>query len=417
MEVHVVYNVAAGEGITTDLLQHYVRPRLQGWVHENASSPVLGFHPTDREEGALQVGVRLRHHRVPFLAIVVMGGDGTVHELIEGLLLERRLAHRSGEEAPLLATAICIAIVPTGTANAMYHSLFPQVAKEPGHNEAWRMHSLDALVKSHGDQKLLQKLTVLEVYRNSVESMKRQPSNLGLVVSSHAMHAAILRDSEKLRAEHPGTERFQIAAKSAMQQWSKATLTLHACEGGHVQRYDPASRSFRNVEDFDEYEVEGSTLKLEGPFAYMNAMLVDRLEEKFIVAPFASEHSRLPRPAEAMDIIVIRPDRSARTRDAGDGESARQAFAADVLTPLVFDGMYDGGKHVDFTYAADGSLQRSGTGPPVVEYFRVSGYDWFADHEDADARTGCVDGTLYTNSYVFVRIDTKCDVSVWCKSA
>lgn len=69
-------------------------------------------------------------------------------------------------------------------------------------------------------------------------------------------------------------------------------------------------------------------------------------------------------------------------------------FARDILHPVLFQGMYQGGTHVDFVYGEDGSCQTSGAGRPVVEYFRVSGYEWIAAPDDAQAYSTCIDGTV-----------------------
>ena len=409
MEVHVVYNAAAGSNEAKHMLDTLVRPRIHAWAHSYVNRPALAYHETDAASGARLIGSKLRSKGTQILALVVLGGDGTVHELLEGL----HLPSPGWQDAPArsLPPSAYLAIVPAGTANALYHSLFGPVG---GYDlDAWRMLSLDALVSTNGDMNNLMPCTTLEVLSDS------QLKHIGAVVSSHALHAAILRDSEALRASSPGIERFRIAAGQNMNVWSHAKLTLHSDDG--VQRFEPTHGKFVPVQNISEYAgTEAHTLVLEGPFVYMNAMPIDRLEPSFVPAPFASARSPpdLRRPLHAVDVVVIRPERSpwvqAELARGADANYVRQEFAQHVLSDVIFQGMYKNGDHVNFAYRPETNIKvrRAGGGMPVVEYLRARSYEW--EPADDSASTGCIDGTVYTSKATQVRVAQNIDVAVWC---
>ena len=87
MEVHVVYNAAAGSNEAKRILDTLVRPRIDAWAHAYVNRPALAYHETDAASGAREIGSKLRSKGTQILALVVLGGDGTVHELLEGCLL------------------------------------------------------------------------------------------------------------------------------------------------------------------------------------------------------------------------------------------------------------------------------------------------------------------------------------------
>ena len=227
MHVAVVSNAAAGHGAAPALYAAHVAPWLRDVVRGDASH--IATYTTEPEHGARRIGAQLAHE--PPSMLVVLGGDGTLHELLEGLLGARaRLAH-----------PVQVVLVPTGTANALYASLYRPTlpAADAADADAWRLRALGARDAAAPAQAL----TVLRVHAPA--------AHLACVVTSHALHAAILRDSEALRAEHPGVERFKMAAMQNVATWYRARLTLHAGACG-VRVYRPQADAFEDVGD--DYE-------------------------------------------------------------------------------------------------------------------------------------------------------------------
>lgn len=367
MHVAVVSNAAAGHGAAPALYAAHVAPWLRDVVCGDASH--IATYTTEPEHGARRIGAQLAHE--PPSMLVVLGGDGTLHELLEGLLGARaRLAH-----------PVQVVLVPTGTANALYASLYRPTlpAADAADADAWRLRALGARDAAAPAQAL----TVLRVHAPA--------AHLACVVTSHALHAAILRDSEALRAEHPGVERFKMAAMQNVATWYRARLTLHAGACG-VRVYRPQADAFEDVGD-DYERTDAGDVVVDGPFVYMNAMVVERLEPTFVPAPFASGHCRaaLRRPHAALDVVVLRPARSPTVRADADAD-ARRAFGEGPLTEVLMRGMYSEGAHVAYVYDAEGRVVHQGPGTPVVEYFRAAGYTWEA-HGD-EAHTACIDGTI-----------------------
>jgi len=118
---------------------------------------------------------------------------------------------------------------------------------------------------------------------------------ISIVVTSTALHAAILHDSEALRTSVPGTERFKLAAAQNGTTWYRACARLLT----PVQRYDV------NADAFVPVSGEEVTLELQGPFVYfLSTVNVDRLEPLFRIAPL---QCALPPPPDALTMDVQLP--------------------------------------------------------------------------------------------------------------
>lgn len=196
------------------------------------------------------------------------------------------------------------------------------------------------------------------------EGSKAIPST---IVTSTALHAAILKDSEALRATH-GIERFKIAAGQNITTFFDATVKL---DDG-TRQWNPRTKAFEDI---------GETT-LEGPFAYLiSTTSVDRLEPNFVIAPtrrFGSE-KELDR---TLDVVILRPLRDPQVREAGEHQGAVWAKRAQE----VLGAAYQEGKHIELEYE---------DGQPVVEVFRTKGFEWIPAPGDDRSRTVCADGSLY----------------------
>lgn len=474
--------------------------------------------------------------------LLLIGGDGTTHEALNGLVSRQGAPAASksastsslqSDEAPPPDTHI--ALIPAGTANALYARLFPSPAVQADSRglkgeHAWRLLSLQAFLTglvstspeaSAVSQEVFHRahrvpLTLLRNYLTGVDASFSGLRKAAIggnnevlishVVSSHALHASILADSDspELRDKYPGIERFQIAAKKNLTRWVNGPPSQE-CEAGPVsartgevkilpflvderqtiQRYDPQSRTWVDATTSSD-STEGTyavnnKLVLKGPFFYFAALLTDRLEPTFVPAPFSapllnSENSSskpanhqndsdkqspkewsdlcksLSRPAEAVDIVIIRPLRDpsiqALVHPSSDQSQAKAAewFAGHRVGPIT-EAMYKEGRHVHLTYPPTSSSsneghqqpkrevigtgqvdervpQVDGPGKYIVEYYRTGGYIWSpVPHsgltgqgtQDPRSRAICVDGTIRFSDRADVRVlsSWKEKVGVW----
>jgi hypothetical protein len=216
------------------------------------------------------------------------------------------------------------------------------------------------------------------------------------------LHASILDTSESLRSEHPGIERFKIAAARNITQWSNAELHLPY----PYQVYNPTTNSFETVNagvnpahkptNIDTDLRESGTV-FTGPFAYfLTTTNVDRLEIAFRITPLATS---LP-PAEAkaagsdgsssgsedsggwMDVVMIRPligAKSSTVRSSWEeDEELRTNFAS--TTMKVLQAAYQDGAHVQMTVDnhnnGEGESANGSGVDRVLEYLRVKEWEW-----------------------------------------
>jgi hypothetical protein len=185
-------------------------------------------------------------------------------------------------------------------------------------------------------------------------------SVISAVVTSTALHAAILHDSEALRASVPGIERFKLAAEQNATTWYRARARLVA----PVQRYDVTTNAFVPVSG------EEDSIELQGPFAYfLSTVNADRLEPLFRIAPL---QRTLPPPPGVltMDVVVVRPLRDL-SLEGKSGQEERERYKERVWAAL--GGAYQDGAHIRARYDTPND---NVDGLPIVEYFRVKGWEW-----------------------------------------
>jgi Diacylglycerol kinase catalytic domain len=306
--------------------------------------------------------------RAQAITLILVSGDGTLHEIVNALYTDSKK-----KEGPF--PSIRIVLIPTGTANAMHSSFFPP-SSAPDADPTLLASLLSFLSATPRLLPLTLAHTTISPPKPETETETEErpvstsdQSVLSIVVTSTALHASILNDSEALRASVPGIERFKLAAAQNDTTWYRARARLLP----PVQRYDIASGTFIPVspEDTDDDD-DGESVSISGPFVYfLSTVNVDRLETFFRIAPLQRSLPP-PRDAQTMDVLAVRPLRDPSLGGkSGDGE--RKRFKERLWS--VLGGAYRDGVHISARYESD--LRDGKTdGQPVVEYFRVAGWEW-----------------------------------------
>ena len=342
MPLIVVYNPTSGNRNGAQLTTETVLPLLNshGLVpdkvvateHVGHAGTILlsyisGLAPSEHAEG---------------ITLVLVSGDGTLHEIVNALH-----GARAEKDGPF--PRIRIVLIPAGTANALYATFFPP-SSAPDTTEPTQLASLLTFLSA--TPRLVPLTFALTTFSPDT------PAVVSIVVTSTSLHAAILHDSEALRASVPGIERFKLAAVQNQTTWYRARARLL----GPVQRYDTAAGAF--------VAQEQESCELHGPFAYfLSTVNVDRLEPHFRIAPLQRS---LPPPhgAQTMDVLVVRPLRDP-SLEGKDGPAEREKFKERIWSAI--GAAYQDGAHIHARYAnPDGEAD----GPPMVEYFRVGGWEW-----------------------------------------
>lgn len=389
----VIYNPAAGAGQAREFFERDLLPVLRKHGREprriaatespgHAGEVVLGFLKTVTE---------------PHVDVVLGSGDGTLHEILDAI-------ERNRAELGDRVTELTFALVPCGTANALYHALFPSSPEQKQDIPNDNLLSLHSMLAPEARARplILARTTILPPTSINVAASSVARTSVSAVVASTALHASILHDSEALRASHPGIERFKLAAAQNITRWYRARVRLvvapPAVPGTSltpgVEVYDPRTGQFVLCAG-DEASHDASVVELAGPFAYfLSTTNADRLEPAFRIAPKQSTFPPPPLSSPAtMDVVVLRPRRDPSIVD--DSEESRQAFAQKCMT--VLGGAYRDGAHIDMRYGPAGEiLDGPGEGLPVVEYYRCNGWEWIPEEGDEAARFVCADGEILT---------------------
>ncbi|KAG5634343.1 hypothetical protein H0H81_002329 [Sphagnurus paluster] len=365
-----IYNPVCGHGNAKLFFDEHVLPLLS----KHGKIPVKVI-PTERPGHAGQIIADFLEFTQGEVIVVLGSGDGTLHEIIN---------HFSTEMLPLPIPKLHFVLVPCGTANALYSSLFPPNDQQD--NTSYQLQSICSFINSAPETPLTLAISTL----SSPPGAKKHPTvAVSSVLASTALHASILRDSETLRNELPGIERdrFKIAAQKNSGKWYNSYVKLLPASGaGRVQMYDPATKTFIHHLESDDND---PIVEVDGPFAYfLSTVNVDRLEPAFRITPLA----RAIPPVEAScDVILLRPLRDPSL--SWDNADARQAFVAKLWA--VLGAAYQDGTHIDLRYNNDGEIVTGGKGPTVVEYIRCGGWEWIPDEMDKDAHLLCSDGAIF----------------------
>lgn len=344
----LVSNPKSGDGTGPSFVQSHVACLLA----ENNVTVVR----TIVTDGPGCAGVETRkfleeHEESSDIVVVVSGGDGTIHEIVNAIC---PVAHRL-----VRPHRIVIALIPSGTANALYSSSFPAAGVDSA-NVDYKLQSLVSLISGRNN---LKQLSVIET---SIQGHSTDTTTIySAVVASTSLHASILHDSEALRSQIPDMSRFKVAAMKNITRWYHSKLTLQSTEGGNVMLYDHPTKRFVPQPSAD------GRIMLEGPFAYfLSTVNVDRLEPAFVITPL---YNSVPPESDAMDVLIIRPGRSPAERS--DTEEVRGNFAEKM--GQMFSSAYNNGIHIGLQYGQDGNLtENAQDAPAFVEYARCGGWQW-----------------------------------------
>lgn len=378
MPLLVVYNPICGDGSAKTFFEEIVLPFL-----EKHGKTVDKLAVTDKAPNTGSAVLEFLES-IPGDTTVVLGsGDGTLHEIINTI----SSAELKGVRASAPPSHLRFVLVPCGTANAMYSSLFPPPKIELD-SVSYKLKSLQAFVD--GSKTIPLTLAIASLSSPPWSKPSRPQVAISAVVTSTALHATILRDSESLRAEMPGTERFKAAAQNNISRWYTSYVKLLPVPSvGVVQIYDPGKKEFVS---HDESHPDDPIVDVDGPFAYfLSTVNVDRLEPAFRITPL---QVTIPPTAASFDIVMVRPSRdpSLNWDTPKERNDARQAFVHKATT--VLQGAYQDGIHIDMRYGKDGEIELDGDGPTIVEYIRCGGWEWTpVNHSDFARKVELTFGT------------------------
>ncbi|WVQ81096.1 hypothetical protein IAT38_003218 [Cryptococcus sp. DSM 104549] len=425
--INIIVNPAAGHGQGPQFVDTHVLPLIKHF------SRPYQIHRTTAPLHAGEIGreIRAGAKEGERLVVVVVGGDGTAHELIEGVL-EGKTGTGGGEKKDGVGRWELV-ILPFGTANALYASLYPPESSPPDltsllsalpegasppEDALPKLYPLLALLEDRPPIALPITLTSFLSSPTSTPAHTKAEVIPSHVVLSTSLHAAILDSSEALRAAHPGPERFRMAAQQNAGLWWDATARLFPVTSagtsgeGRVEQWNPRKGEWVEVYTAGpQSEGADGGVNLPGPFSYfLSTSTVDRLEPTFVISPQTSLRSNPASSAAYIHIVLLRPLRDPRVRAAPEGERAgkwtERAFE-------VLGKAYAAGAHVDLTYPSTGAAQgeaegqgaaeTKGLGEVVVEYFRCGSFEWepVSSSEQppkegrGDATLVCADGALH----------------------
>lgn len=356
MPLIVVYNPVCGDGEAKALFDEVILPFLD--KHDKKVDELVVTSKAGHEGSAV---LRFLEQHGGNTTVVLGSGDGTLHEIINTICA----AEPKGARVGMPPTPLRFVLVPCGTANALYASLFPP----PAHAEqdpSYKLQSLQAFVD--GSKTIPLTLAISTLSSSPSSTPARPKVAVSAVVTSTALHAALLHDSEALRFQIPGIERFKVAAQNNISKWYTSYAKLLPVPSvGVVEIYDPAKKEFVR---HDDSHLDDPIVDVDGPFMYfLSTVNVDRLEPVFRITPL---QKTIPPAAASFDIVMIRPLRDPSL--TWDSLEARLAFVEKATA--VLQGAYKNGSHVDMRYGENGEVELEGVGPTVVEYIRCGGWEW-----------------------------------------
>lgn len=370
MSLLLLYNPVCGNRTAKQLVDEHVLPALK--AGQATPVAIVGTErPGHAGELVLQFLSKYNTHSAD---VAVVSGDGTIHEIINALY-----ENPASDSKPYVINFI---IIPAGTANALFSSFFAGTPSGDIDSPAYKLQSVHAYLADVNPRPVNVTTTTVVPARPAnhpmaVSAWRPRITVRSIVVTSTSLHASILHDSERLRASHPGIERFKIAAQGNITRWYHASVRLFplpAPSSPEVLRYSPETRTFQVLNSGFVEDTGGAVALPDSAYSYfLSSSSVDRLEPEFCITPLMT---RLPPSGPGVDVVVVRPlnDPSLNTETL----EARTKFASKA--GVILGGAYKGGEHVDLTYSENGDIvpyeeEHAGKTLPV-EYFRCGGWEW-----------------------------------------
>ncbi|KAA1117378.1 hypothetical protein PGT21_005557 [Puccinia graminis f. sp. tritici] len=396
----IIWNDRAGERLAKKWLDRIVLPILNLGGIPTSEIQVYQSRQSGWEDELLEKTDGDRSTKV-----IILGGDGTISDFLNqayGSLQERK---KRDPDDPSSQIHFDLVIVPLGTANAMFFNTHPKV-KELHRPKDILVGLLDALLEPTRRADGLPEPPRPRLPLADVQTLDRTKTvtqeSVSFVVTSTALHASILETANQLALqpdyESSGIEVFQRAFLSNVSRtWNASVGLLPSTLDGSIQRYDPTTETLLPVRM--ETGQDGTLeVRLEGPFSYFTACLVDRLESKFIIAPLRNP-DRVPLSedssrAATIDLVIIRPTRdpslkslledphSSSSSSSSDSQPRKEAITKFVS--LVLQNAYQDGDHINLL---------TDDGLPIVEYYRCGGWVWTPTDQDQTHQV-CVDGKV-----------------------
>lgn len=346
MPLLIISNPVCGAGDGHKFVEDHVVPLLQknGYKIDKIAL-------TEAPDHAGTLLINFMEHSEGPLTVILSSGDGTLHELVNALAQARQMA---------VPYPISLVLIPSGTANALHSTLFPPSLQGTDEPLAHKLKSVQSYINGG-------RTVPLTLAATSIQGPTSKQSVISAVVTSTALHASILHDSERLRKDIPDISRFKIAAANNITRWYNSKVSFLPTPTGRVDMYDNRHKTFAV---HPESTAAAPIVEMQGPFEYfLSTVNVDRLEPAFQITPL---QSKIPPVQGSMEVVIVRPMRD--TTIKGHSEEERKAFANKA--GAVLGGAYMQGSHVDMNYGSDGKVALEEAGLPVVEYIRCGGWEW-----------------------------------------
>ncbi|KAI9257234.1 ATP-NAD kinase-like domain-containing protein [Phascolomyces articulosus] len=276
VRVSVIINPAAGGRQAPVHWETIVKPMLLAAGFNASQFQITQTLPNGKTRGlAKQLGIQMLKDKKKTI-ILCLGGDGTTHDVVNGLSDAFIGFEWQEEEQRYSVPTFQLGIIPSGSGNSFSLSLkFESIE-----------HSVLQVIKGQ-----TQPFRLIDVTLDPDPAVKEKgakaPKRRILVVMSWGFHAQLVSKSRYLQP-FMGNTRFSWVAMYLLLflQQHEGELTMIDAE-----RYDPTRKEFVH---------EGQVELKDKPFTYFLVANQDSMERGFKIAPFATPEE------ETMDIVMMR---------------------------------------------------------------------------------------------------------------
>ncbi|PYH48308.1 diacylglycerol/lipid kinase family protein [Aspergillus saccharolyticus JOP 1030-1] len=333
LNIHVIISSNSGTGTGKSVFEKIVRPFLsqigvsEYAVHETQSSQTIIKLCRERLIPHAQAGIKQ--------TVILLSGDGGLTDIIDSF-------HGTAMQYFIKPN---IALIPTGTGNAMANSIGLLARRTTGLLTLLqgRPNPIPAFLAtfSPGSELVMGAGSKKENFSFLSRSQSDHLTVYGSVVASWGMHATLVADSDTAEYRKFGAERFQMAAKEIL-------FPSNGCQ----------AHKFRGLISFTWFDKETGERRTDAlpheEHMYVVATLVSSLERGFTISPSST-------PLDGcLRIIHFGP------------------MASEQVLNLL-SAAYRGGKHTD---------------DPRVTYREVESFRISFDEVDERWRRVCIDGKI-----------------------